>query len=113
MKLVALIFIAATAWYVYAMVRDYNATTWDYNDPKQDHLWERLLMTARGSATKLWMRLVGLVSSLAAVLVTYAPFLDSDAVQNAITTYMKPQYVAGVLLVTAMIGEMARNRTLE
>jgi hypothetical protein len=113
MIVLELAFIAIAVYYLYLMVRDYNAMTWDYTASDQDTLWERLLYCGKNSATKLWARFLALTSSIGAIAAAYVPFLNSEEVRNAVTAYMKPQYVAAALVAIAVVTEMARNRTAD
>lgn len=74
--------------------------------------WQRLLAAGKNSATILWARFTLMVSSLSGALVALASYLGEPSVGDAIKTALQPQYVLGFVILSAVITEWARRRTL-
>ena len=75
-------------------------------------VWQRLLAVGKESATVLWSRFVVLVAGLTDGLVWLADLIGQPSVASAIQAYLKPSYVAGIMVAVAAITELARRRTL-
>ena len=74
--------------------------------------WQRVLAAGRGSATIVWMRLGVIFSALTSALVSAAGYFNLPEVQTALQKYMTPEAWLAVLAVFAVIGEIARRRSL-
>ena len=74
--------------------------------------FERAVAAAKGSATILWARFVALVGLATGGLASGADLLGDPSVGQAIQAYAKPQYVAGALVLIAVVTTWARKRTL-
>jgi hypothetical protein len=75
-------------------------------------IWSKLVAAGRDSATILWQRLVLATAALSGVLVTLADTLGAPQVDNAIRAVLQPQWVPIYGVMIAVIGELARRRTL-
>jgi len=97
--------LAATLLYVVIdFVRSYCAAV--------GSTWQRMLAAGRHSATILWQRFTIALAALADVLVWLADLLDAPAVAEPIKSVLQPQYVAVFVVAVAIVGELARRRTL-
>lgn len=76
-------------------------------------VWQRLLAAGKGSATIIWQRFLMLIGAGTAALAELADLLNAPGVADTIKSYMQPQYVAAFIIVAALIGELARWRTLK
>lgn len=92
---------AYVAWDFYADYRDAVGST-----------WQRLLAAGKTTATILWSRFTILVTALSNSLVWLAGLLGAPGVEDAIKAALQPVYVAGFVVVIAIITELARRRTL-
>ena len=75
-------------------------------------VWQKLLAVGKESATVLWSRFTILVAGATDGLVWLADLAGQPAVAGAIQSYLKPSYVAGLMIAVAVITELARRRTL-
>lgn len=103
-------FIAAAAvlYYGYLFYTSYQKIA---AQPGQWRPWERLWAAGAGSATKLWARVVGAVSSAIAALVGLAPMLGAPEVGQFIKANFEPQTVTLIMIGIMVVTELARNRT--
>ena len=76
-------------------------------------LWQRLLATSRESATILWQRFTIALAGFADALVWLADLLNAPGVAEPIKSVLQPQYVAVFVVTVAIVGELARRRTLK
>jgi hypothetical protein len=76
-------------------------------------VWQRLLAAGRQSATILWQRFTIALAALADVLVWLADFFNAPGVAEPIKSVLQPHYVAGFVVAVAIVGELARRRTLQ
>lgn len=95
---------ALVLWIVYDFVKSYASAP--------GTTMARLWAAFENSMTILWGRFVMLVSGLATVLISIAELLNASGAVNAIQTYCKPEYVAGLLVLTLVGSELARRRGL-
>jgi len=72
----------------------------------------RLWVAFRGSATIVWLRLVGIVAAGIDSLVWIADALNAPQVANAVQAYGNPRIISQIILALTIIGEIARRRTL-
>ncbi len=103
-----IVFVAFVAGFAWQMFSDYQAATPEEKAGWKNHLWAM----GAGSATKFAMRLVGLSSSLLGGAVYLADALQLPQVADAINKYVPPEAIPAVTLAIALIGIVARNRTL-
>jgi hypothetical protein len=96
--------VAALAYIIIDAVISYRAAV--------GTVWQRLLAAGKESATILWARFTVVVGVVVNGLVWMADVLHAPEVANAIQTYGGPKAAAAVLIVVAVITEMARRRTL-
>jgi hypothetical protein len=75
-------------------------------------VWQRTLAAGKQSATIVWARLVVIITAGISGLAWLADFVNQPGVSAAITTYLKPNVVAGIMVAVAVITELARRRTL-
>lgn len=75
---------------------------------------ERLLATAKDSATILWNKVVAVVALLIGSLGDIAELAGQPELKTAIETYLggNAKLLSGALLVVAFISILARKRTL-
>jgi len=100
-----LILFAALVYVVIDFTRSFRAAA--------GTLWQRLLATGRESATILWQRFTIALASLADAVVWLAELLNAPGVAEPIKSVLQPQYVAALMVAVAIIGELARRRTLK
>ena len=75
--------------------------------------WERLLTSAKESATVLWGKFCMLLSGLIASLDSVADFFNMPELKTYIEMALgNPKVVAGVMLVLSAVSIYARRRTL-
>ena len=98
------VLIAALVYVVIDFVRSFHAAA--------GTVWQRLLATSRNSATILWQRFTIAVAGLADALVFLADLLQAPNVAETVRSVLQPQYVAVFVVVVAVVGELARRRTL-
>lgn len=96
--------VGIAAYFLYVAVTDYKAAI--------GTTWQRLLAAGKDSATVLWARFTVVVTGMVTGLVWAADLVNAPSVATAITTYMKPSVVAGIMITVALITELARKRTL-
>lgn len=89
------------AWRVVAAYRKAEGTT-----------WERVLATAKGSATVLWQYVVGAAGVAMTYAAQVADFFNMPEVRDFITKQLTPTQVGVALLVIAAVTVFARMRTL-
>ena len=100
-----LVLLAALAYVVIDFIRSYRAAV--------GTVWQRLLATGRESATILWQRFTIALASLADAVVWLAELLNAPGVAEPIKSVLQPQYVAALMVTIAVVGELARRRTLK
>jgi hypothetical protein len=93
--------------YFYVLWRDYKSTPAEDKESKLDHLWA----LGKGSATKVWLRLVGIVGTVLTFAGQFADMLQIPQVSDAIRQYLPPDKVSAALLIIAVIGTLARSRS--
>jgi hypothetical protein len=98
------ILLVILAYFVFDAVRAYKSAA--------GSVWSRLLAAGKSSATIVWARFTVIVTTGVNGLVWIADLLNAPQVAAAITTYMKPSVVAGIMVAVALITEVARRRTL-
>jgi hypothetical protein len=103
--IIDLFLLAALIYVVVDFVRCYRAAT--------GTVWQRLLATSRHSATILWQRFTIALAGFADALVWLADLLNSPGVAEPIKSVLQPQYVAVFVVAVAIVGELARRRTLK
>ena len=103
--IIDLILFAALVYVVVDFVRAYRAAS--------GTLWQRLLATSRHSATILWQRFTIALAAFADALVWLAELLNAPGVAEPIKSMLQPQYVAALMVAIAIVGELARRRTLK
>ena len=96
--------IAALVYVVIDFVRAYRVAV--------GTVWQRLLATGRNSATILWQRFTIALAGFADALVFVADLLQAPTVAETIRSVLQPQYVAVFVVLVAVVGELARRRTL-
>jgi len=74
--------------------------------------WEHALGAAWGSATILWARFVALLAALIGMSADFATMVNAPGIADNIRTLINPSQMAIVMLVVAVISEIARRRTL-
>lgn len=74
--------------------------------------WERLLATARDSATILSTKAIAIVSGALALVDQSADVLELPQIKDLIMSFMKPTWVAVGGAVIALIVYLSRRRTL-
>ncbi len=75
--------------------------------------WQRLLATAKDSATILWSKFCILVAAIAGEMDTIATALGAPQVGDFINTWFgNPKVISGIMLAIALITIKARTRTL-
>jgi hypothetical protein len=99
-----LILFAALVYVVFDFVRAWRAAS--------GTVWQRLLATGRHSATILWQRFIIALAGFADALVWLADLLQAPGVAEPIKSVLQPQYVAVLVVAVAIVGELARRRTL-
>jgi hypothetical protein len=109
MQLVRLAFqvglLAVAVWVAWTCIQVYATETGTF--------WERMLKTARDSATLLWARFCMLVAGVVANIDTAADFLGVPELKPFIDTWLgSPKIIAGVMLLVSMITIAARKRTM-
>jgi len=100
-----LILLAALIYVVADFLRSYWTAT--------GNVWQRLLAAGRQSATILWQRFTIALAALADVLVWLADLFNAPGVAEPIKSVLQPQYVAVFVVAVAIVGELARRRTLQ
>lgn len=98
-----LLFAALLVWFVVDFVVRFARS--------RGSLWDRLLGVGRESATKLWAKVVGLVSVALGLLANSAELLNLPQADDLMQKYLSPDVVAIAGLVIAAITIWARNRT--
>lgn len=96
--------IAIIAYFGYEFYKAYRAAS--------GTIFQRSVAAAKGSATVLWARFVGLVGLATGGLASAADYLGDPSIGAAIQTYGKPQYIAAALVLIALVTTWARKRTL-
>jgi len=74
--------------------------------------WQRLLSAGKDSATILWARFSLMVGTLSGALVELATYVGAPGVADGIKDALQPQYVLGFVILSSIITEWARRRTL-
>ena len=103
--IIDLFLLAALIYVVVDFVRSYRAAA--------GTVWQRLLATSRHSATILWQRFTIALAGFADALVWLADLLNAPGVAEPIKSVLQPQYVAVFVVTVAIVGELARRRTLK
>jgi hypothetical protein len=83
-----------------------------YFQSSEKTVWQRLLASAKCSATILWARFVTLVTAAVGGLVWLADLVNEPTLAAAITSYLTPRVVAVIFVGSALISAIARRRTL-
>ena len=105
MRLFILLLIAGVVAYgVWHVVVRYRAA--------EGSTWERALATAKGSASILWQYIVGLGGLAITWATSAADLFNMPEAQEILKTYLRPDVVGVVLVAIAVIGVIARLRTL-
>ena len=99
-----LVLLAALVYVVVDFVRAYRTAS--------GTLWQRLLATGRHSATILWQRFTIALAGFADAVVWLADLLQAPGVAEPVRSVLAPQYVAVFVVAVAIVGELARRRTL-
>ena len=99
-----LLIAAAAAYGVYRAAAVYRATA---GSP-----WDKLLATAKNSATVLWQYVVAGSGVVMLYAGQAADLLNMPEVRVFIQERMQPEYVGGALVAIAVITVVARLRTL-
>jgi hypothetical protein len=99
-----LVLFAALVYVVVDFIRAYKSAS--------GTVWQRLLATGRHSATILWQRFTIALAGFADALVWLADLLQAPGVAEPIKSVLQPQYVAVFVVAVAVVGELARRRTL-
>jgi hypothetical protein len=99
-----LVLFAALVYVVVDFIRAYKSAS--------GTVWQRLLATGRHSATILWQRFTIALAGFADALVWLADLLQAPGVAEPIKSVLQPQYVAVFVVAVAIVGELARRRTL-
>jgi len=103
--MISLAFLAViiyVAWNVYSQYRK-----------AQGSVWERLLASARDSATMLWGKFVIVVAGLVANLDPIAQWIGGPSAEQFLNTYIgDPKILAAALLGVSLVSMWARLRTL-
>ena len=105
---IAVIAFGAILYYAYLFYTSYQAIA-ALPGPWQG--WDRLWAAGSGSATKLWARVVGVVASVIAAVVGFAPMLGAPEVADFIKANFDPQIVTGIMVAIMVVTAIARNRT--
>ncbi len=71
-----------------------------------------ILTAFEGSASVLWARLLAASSALIGALAGAAEYLHAPGVSEAIRELLRPEYIPLFGLVSAIVFEMSRRRTL-
>lgn len=88
------------------MIVDWRAT-----DPNDRDEFGEIVALGAGSLVKAWMRIVGVVAGTISATSWLAEALQLPQVSEAINKYLPAQYVTLAILVIAILGVWARNRT--
>jgi hypothetical protein len=99
-----LVLFAALVYVVVDFIRAYKSAS--------GTLWQRLLATGRHSATILWQRFTIALAGFADAVVWLADLLQAPGVAEPVRSVLAPQYVAVFVVAVAIVGELARRRTL-
>jgi hypothetical protein len=95
---------AALAYAVYRMAASYHAA--------EGSPWDKLLATAKNSATVLWQYIVAGGGVAMLYLGQAAELLNLPEMRTFIQEKLQPEYVGSALLAIAVITVIARLRTL-
>lgn len=95
---------AAALYFVWRIVAAYRAST--------GTVWERVLGTAKGSATILWQYVVGAAGVGMTYAAQVADFFNMPEVRDFIAKQLTPTQVGVALLAIAAVTVFARMRTL-
>lgn len=101
-----LVVFGVTAYIGWVMFQDFRNTPPDDRDSFQE-----LLRLGAGSLTKVWLRLVALVSGAMSAVGFMIPALQMPEAQAAIQKYLPAESVTAVILAIALIGLITRSRT--
>jgi hypothetical protein len=102
--LIDVILLAFLVYFIFDAVRGYHSAA--------GSIWQRMLAAGKSSATIVWARFTVMVAAFVNCLVWLADVVNAPTVATAITTYLKPSVVAGIMVTVALITELARRRTL-
>jgi hypothetical protein len=105
---IAAVAFAAVLYYAYLFYTGYQEIA---AQPGEWKPWERLWAAGSGSATKLWSRVVGIVASVIAAVIGFAPMLGAPEVADFIKANFDPQIVTGIMIAIMVVVTLARNRT--
>lgn len=72
--------------------------------------WQRLRAAGQGSITILWQRVIMVSVGFVNALVWIADAINEPTLSAAITTYLKPNIVAAIMVGSAVITVWARKR---
>lgn len=79
----------------------------------QGTVWERLLLSARNSATVLWGNFVMAVAALVGIIGDAGDAIGVPQVRDYAQEILgNPKFVAGIMLAISAISVLARKRTL-
>lgn len=102
--IIAFALAAALAYVAWRIVTRYSAAT--------GTAWERLLATARDSATVLWQYFVVAIGAAIANLGAAAELLNMPEVKGFLQASLQPEYVGAAFAAIAVVTIVARLRTL-
>ena len=102
--ILVLILLAVVIYLIYRVVTQYRAAT--------GTTWQRLLDTARGSATVLWQYVVILGGFVVSGLAYLSEVANMPEVSSWIKTVVQPEYAGLAVAVIAGVSIVARLRTL-
>ena len=74
--------------------------------------WQRMLEAARDSATIMVQQITILISGIGSIAALLGEWLDMPGLKETVQSALKPEYVVGFIVITALVSWFARKRTL-
>jgi hypothetical protein len=98
---VDILVIGVASYFLFDLIRSYKSAAGNF--------WQRTLGAAKGAAGSLWTGFTVGVTLVAQGVAHIATLVNAPSVATAITTYLEPKVVAGIMVATALIIEIANR----
>lgn len=96
--------LSGIGYIVYRVVTRYRAST--------GTVWQRLLATAKGSATVLWQYVIAIGGMITIAGSKISVITDTPEIKQFMTDYLPPEVTGSIMLVAAIVTIIARLRNM-